>query len=160
VSEVAHLREAGTNGPHTSPLERAQVRIPLIQMLAVGTTSQVELAARYGVTQGAISKFGTRHAAEIQSVREGVEMKVVALGLWIADKVTRVGVLQDDAERIDSWLDLITEDGPAAPDAALLRVKHAALRAVAEELGQLTQKIDATTTVRYELVGVDPEELR
>ncbi len=45
-------------------------------------------------------------------------------------------------------------------DAALLRTKHAALHAVAEELGQLKTVIDATVSVRYEVVGVDPAALR
>lgn len=139
-------------GP-VSPLERAQIRVPLILSLAAGET-QVELAELYGFSQVAISKFAKRHAPEIEAQRRDLEDKFGAL--WIAQKAVRVGAYQDDVAAIDAVHDAMAP----AVDPQLLGAKHRALRNVAEELGALRTVIDSTVQVRYELIGVDPEALR
>ena len=141
-------------------LERGGIRIALIQQLAIGTSNQRELADLFDVSQPAIHYFAERHRAEIEALRETTMERTLAMGLWIADKFARVGEYQSDAEAVNGWHETVTEDGPVPLDAALLRAKHAAMRAVAEELGQLRTVVDETVTVRYELVGVDPEALR
>ncbi len=139
-------------------LNRAQTRIPLILDLATGM-SQYEAADKYAVHQSSISRFADRWAAEVRAQEDALEDQFAAL--WIAHKRIRIGVYQDDADAIDAHLaEMAGVDPSLGLDAALLRVKHAALRAVAEELGQLKTVIDATVSVRYEVVGVDVANLR
>lgn len=134
-------------------LDRAPTRLPLIYALACGE-SQAEQAALYGVSQPAISLFATRWAREIEAQRADLEDRFGAQ--WIAQKALRIGAYQDDVEAIDDHHD----QPEAGLDAALLAAKHRALRNTAEELGALRTVIDSTVSVRYEIVGVDPEALR
>jgi hypothetical protein len=134
-------------------LDRPATRVPLIYALACGAEDQYTLATRYGVNQSSISRFAVRWEREIAVQAGALEDKLAAL--WIADKTIRIATLQDDADRIDTYLAEMEMLDPA-----LLRVKHAALRAAAEEMGQLKTVIDTTVSVRYEVVGVDPEVLR
>jgi hypothetical protein len=141
-------------GSPRSRLNRAAVRLPLILDLASGEKSQDALAEQYGVDQGSISRFALRFAAEIEAQRADMENKFAAL--WIAQKAARLAAYEDDVEAIDDHHD----QPETALDPALLGAKHRALRNTAEELGALRTVIDSTVSVRYEIVGVDPEALR
>jgi len=93
------------------------------------------LAELYGVTDQAIRDFRKRHAKKIEAIREafvaGLDTRLV--GLWIADQGNRIAAYQDDVDLIDHHLaeSLDKESG------GLLRIKHSALKSVAEELGAL-----------------------
>ncbi|WP_432129595.1 hypothetical protein [Streptomyces tendae] len=137
---------------HKNPLERAGwKKNQLIRQLALGELTQARLGEMYGVSQASISRFGTRHRADIEMVRaqlaeraqEGMEH------LWAANKVNRVAEYQATAERMN---DVNT---PRAHE-----IKITALKAVADELGELparTQVSIEQSTVTYEIVGMDPE---
>lgn len=127
-------------------LERGWRRSALIRDLAAGDQTQVQLAVKYGVTQPAVSAFRDRHEREIDAVRTQLDDKWAAL--WVADKFNRVAELQSDVETITG------ED-----DEKLLRVKHAALRQIAEELGQLKQVVEVGGSVTYTITGLDPAAL-
>jgi hypothetical protein len=127
-------------------LERGWRRTALIRDLAAGEATQVELAVKYGVTQPSVSAFRDRHEREIDAVRTQLDDKWAAL--WAADKFNRVAELQSDIETITG------ED-----DEKLLRVKHAALRQIAEELGQLKQVVEVGGSVTYTITGLDPAAL-
>lgn len=128
-------------------LERGWAQARLIRDLATAEKTQVELAAEYGVGQSAISLFGTRHAGEISALKARIEDEWAAL--WAADKFNRVAELQSDIEDI----------GKGA-DEKLLRVKHAALRQIAEELGQLKTTVEVGGKVTYVIEGIDASVLR
>lgn len=128
-------------------VERGWQRASLIRDLATEEQTQVQLAAKYGVGQPTVSEFASRHRDEIAGVRARIEDKWAAL--WAADKFNRVAELQADVEDIG-------EDA----DEKLLRVKHAALRQIAEELGQLKQVVEVGGTVTYTITGLNPDVLR
>jgi hypothetical protein len=134
-------------------LDRARTRVPLIYDLACGDSSMEALGEKYGVEHSSISRFARRYATEIGTQRASLEDKLAAV--WIAQKAARLAEYQDDVESINAVHDVLP-----APDPSLLGAKHRALRNSAEELGALKTVIDSTVSVRYELVGVDPEALR
>lgn len=166
-SSVEQVQERSTR----RRLDRLPARIHLIRALAVGAKSQEELAQQHEVTQGAISHFAKRHAEEIAHVAANLEDEYA--GLWIADSKERLTRYMDDVEKIDAihtrhfeWfeesngLDEEAMPLPVPLDAALLGAKQRALKAAAEERGQLAPtRFDVAQTVRYEVAGVDPEEL-
>lgn len=134
---------------------RGRTRLRLIQELALGVRTQADLAADLDITQQAVHYYASRYAAEIDAQRTEIENSFSAL--WIADKAARIAELQDDVERITEELDTVSD----ADRAKLYSAKRAALRCVAEELGQLAPKtINATVSVRYSVDGVDTGELK
>lgn len=68
----------------------------VLQDLAVGTKTQLQIADEWGVTQQAISAIAKREAHRVERYRASAEDKFA--GLWIADKEARVAELQDDAD--------------------------------------------------------------
>lgn len=136
------------------PRIRGRERLNLIGDLAAGLLTGTQLAEKYDRHATQISEFKTRNADEIQAVRDAGGNLLAAL--WAAQKEQRIAELQRDIEAVADALD--DEDVP--PDAALLRAKHSALRQIAEELGQLTVKVDTTQQVTYRLEGVNTDDLR
>jgi predicted transcriptional regulator len=128
-------------------LERGWRRAALIRDLATGEKTQVQLGQEYGVTQGAVSQFADRHRDEITAVRTSIDDEWAAL--WVAQKFNRIAEMQSDIEAIEG-----------TADEKLLRVKHAALRQIAEELGQLKTHVEVGGKVTYVIEGIDPEVLR
>ena len=131
---------------------RGHVALALVRELALGDSTQRDIAERYGYSEQSISLFKTRNADRIAAVQAD-EQNAYA-GLWIADKAARVAAYEADVERVDEFL----ADG--APTADLMRVRHSALRSAAEELGQLKQTVETTQRITYAVEGVDPGQLR
>jgi predicted transcriptional regulator len=132
-------------------LERGWAKSRLILELAQQEKTQVQLAREYGVTQGSVSEFATRHADEITHQRSKIEDEWI--GLWIADKRNRVAEAQADVDAINAALQ-------GLPDDKLLRTKLAIMRQVAEELGQLRDIVEVGGKLTYIVQGVAPETLR
>lgn len=134
---------------------RGHVALVLIRQLAQGTRTHADLGAEHGVSERAIGQFATRNATAIEEVRADVVNEFA--GMWIANKVARVAEYERDVEDInDSIPTARKSDRPR-----LYGVKHRALRGAAEELGQLAPtRIDVDHRVRYQVVGVDTEQLR
>lgn len=143
-------------------LERPHVRLKLIRELAAGEATQVELAQRYGVTQPAIANFKKRHAERIASVRDRLDDEFA--GIVFAGKANRIEMLSQQIEDVTSILaDPETAARAGVQYAEMARTAQTAARAISEELGQLparTLKHEGGVSVRYEVVGVDPEVLR
>ncbi|MER7234030.1 hypothetical protein ABT348_24145 [Streptomyces olivaceus] len=137
---------------HKSPLERAGWRkTQLIRQLALGELTQARLGEMYGVSQASISKFGIRHRAEVEMVKEQLAERAQEgmEHLWVAKKANRVAEYQATAERMN---ELNT--------ARAHEIKISSLKAVAEEMGELparTQVNVSQSSVTYEIVGVNPE---
>lgn len=138
----------------TGELERGNTRYRLIRAVAQGERNQLDLAEDFGCTQSAISRFIQRHAGEIMQARNDLLDRFGHL--WVADKGARIAELQQIIEDIEA----LGEDGRTDPEQ--MRVKLAALRSVAEELGQLPARmvIKHEGTVRTEIVGADLAALR
>jgi hypothetical protein len=140
----------GVAVPVRGAVLRGPVRVRLIHDLAIDAWTERDLAERYGVSQPSIHEFKDRHATQIAIARESIENHISTL--WIADKVARLSELEDDVECINTALTSAT----LAEQPRLYLAKHRALRNAAEELGQLAPRaIDATVTVKYQIVGVD-----
>jgi hypothetical protein len=140
-------------GPNRHPPLRAYQKLALYKDLAAGELSFSQLAEKHGRHKTWVHDFAHRPDTE-QAVRHIREAKYDALaGLWAANKANRVAELQASAERLTAPL----PDGVRA-DPAAERAAQAALRAIAEELGQLTQKIEGTFT-RYVVDGANLDDL-
>lgn len=148
-------------------LNRGHVKFRLIRALADGSKTQSQLARDFGVVSSAITQFKQAHRAEIEAVRADLNNEFA--GLVLANKANRLAELEADIEAIGDGRIRVTiegEDGREITsekvDPALLRAKHAALKAIAEELGQLPSKLNVSVdpvTVRYEVSGVPDEDL-
>jgi hypothetical protein len=105
----------------------------LIRDLAMDAVSQAELAEKYGVAQPSISAFKLRHADEIEAVRNDLLSDVhdETVGLWIVDKVARIAEYQQDVDDANEELEA------RGFDTHIIKAKHNAMKAVAEELGAL-----------------------
>jgi predicted transcriptional regulator len=130
---------------------RGHLARQLCRDLAVGNVSQSQLAEKYGVGPSAISYHAKKNAEEIAAIKADIENEFA--GMWIAQKQSRVAEYQSDAERINTALDKSDELDPK-----LLRAKNAALKAAAEEMGQLSAKVQVqvqTQQVDYWIDGCD-----
>jgi hypothetical protein len=143
-------------------LERGHVKVRLIREIAKGEKSNGALGKEFGVSAEAVRLFKHRHAARIEQVAAKLDDDFAAL--WVADKANRIAEYQ---QQVDDIADLMADPERAAKAgvqaAEMMRTAQSALRAVSEELGQLparTVRHEGGVSVRYEVVGVSPEELR
>jgi len=124
--------------------------------LAAGEHNQVELARRYGVTQPAVSAFAKRHAEAIADIVGRLDDEFA--GLWAAEKSNRVATLQGQVEQIAETMgdpDAAAKVGVGA--AEMHRVQQQALRAIADELGQIPARVQVQHSGQLDvrLNGVD-----
>lgn len=121
-------------------LEKPWVRAKLIRDLARGENTQRELAARYGCTQQSISDFGKRHVERIAELAGRLDDEFA--DLWAADKRNRLAVLQSQIEDIaDTMADPEQAARAGMQAAEMHRVQQQALRAIADELGQIPGRV-------------------
>lgn len=162
---------------HRGKLERGWRRTWLIQKLAEGEAPYIALAECMGVSDTAIKIFAKRHMDEILVRRD--EMTEELASLWITSKLNRLAEYQQDLDDIRNVIeDRLAGAEPAAdpldPAEAAghpellselpgwFRVKGQILRAVAEELGQLPQKVQVQvggTVATYRIEGVPVEQV-
>lgn len=114
--------------------------------LAEGTMTGKQLAEKYGRSVSWISTCRRRYAAEINALKANIENQL--FNLWVAEKANRIAEYQDDVQALAASDEL---------DKDLLRVKHAALRSVAEEMGHLRVGVDVNAQVSW---VVEPSDLR
>lgn len=139
-------------------LDRGATRLQLIRQIALGNKSLAQLCHEYDVGNGTVEAFAKRHAAEIQAVVDESAAEFTAL--WIAEKRNRLAEYQQDIEDINE--SLLSDDVKQSEKTQLFRVKHAALRQVAEELGHLPGRVQIRfegPRVTYQIVGVDMDKL-
>jgi len=130
----------------------AYLRLRLQRELAAGEKTYEELALEFDVTEDTISNFSKRYKLEIETIRR--ELADEFAGLWIAKKEARLAEFQQDVEDINDAVEAGDEDDWSK----LLRVKHTALRYVAEELGHLPGRPQIhveNAKVTYQVEGVD-----
>lgn len=133
----------------------------LLNKLAMSDSSGNALATALGVHHTTVYNFAKKYEDEIQRIRDHMEEEFVTL--WITEKVHRLAEYQQDVEDAN---DVITE-GLSRSDREYLpqwiRIKHQALRAVADETGQIPNKIsmnvEGDRKITYVLEGVDIDKL-
>jgi hypothetical protein len=138
---------------------RGHRRYALIRDIAQGVLNHEELAEKYGVAVVSIVGFIRRNTEEINMVKADQENEFA--GLWISVKRSRIAEYQETVEAIN---EILYADEQAGLDATpgLVRMKHEAMKSVAEEMGHLPTRSSVTvegTSVHYIIDGVDPKEL-
>ena len=114
-------------------------------MLASGDVSQRQLATRYGVSHVGIQEFARRHSGEIDRCRERAEDRFAAL--WISSKLNRLAIYQ---EQVEDVLEMLADGARVSvPVAELMRTAQTALRAVADELGQIPRGCRSSTAAPW-----------
>jgi len=128
-------------------------KLDLLHDLALGELTQEALGEKYDRHRSWVSEFANKpeNKEAIQRIRSAGMDRLA--GLWAADKGKRVSQLQEYAERLTLGLD---ED---KPDPNAVRTAAGVLRNVAEELGQITQKIEGSHTV-YQVEGVPSSDMQ
>ncbi len=151
-------------------LSRGWVKQQLCTELAKGEATLQELANKYGCAVSSVHEFKTRNIVTIEALRADMQNEMA--GLWIAEKRNRVAEYQADVDLVNEALDEIPASAMAARSGrgetsqhdGLFATKHRALKSVAEELGQLPNRVSISgevgTTVTYSVEGVDMEDLR
>lgn len=160
--ELAPVSNHRGPGPNWGRLEKPHVRQALIRDLALREESQKALGLRYGVNQTSIREFGIRHQGEVDAanarLQEILDNKFAHL--WSTRKENRIAQYEASFERVDTILN--DADLRASVNTAeMVRTQHQALRAIAEEMGQLKQQVEVTgVQITYHVEGVDMSKLQ
>lgn len=141
----------------------------VIAAIVAGEQGSTALARRFGVTTQSMFEFKQRHADEIAAALAAAAAELREQ--WVAVKAERIEAMAANLALIDERLSAVTAamaaatgEEPAAPPSnedmlALIREHRALLRAVAEELGQIPNKITAQVegrgVITYRIEGVD-----
>jgi hypothetical protein len=146
------------------------VRFQLQRDIAEGHMSRGQLAKKYGATVSGIRDFEKRHAAVVEkeqrvaSYMADVELVEAETARVLDDRESTIakatgGAIEadEDGEMLDAQLTVATDLG------RLSRIKHRALRSVAEELGQLPTRMvvknEGGGAVHVYGSGVDTEKV-
>jgi chaperonin cofactor prefoldin len=136
-------------------LEKGWTKRTLMHELARMEKTQTKLAEEHNVTVSAINQFKTRHATEIQELKNKIEDQFA--GLWITKKENRLAEYQQAFEDIENEL----EGG--GMDVDYVKAKIKILKSVAEEMGHLPSRTTVqvqTTPVVYQVHGVNIEAMK
>lgn len=157
--------------PARPKLELPYVRRAVMIELATGRKTQTQIAGEYGVTQPSVSTFNSRHADEIQAIRDNALDEMT--GIAIARKAARLEAYEEILRAA-----LVPTPETAGKDGDYVRdpetgqpimkidagVAAKILRNVAEELGHLPSRVVITggleVRTNYTLNGVNPENLK
>ena len=146
-------------------------RQQLIRALALEDVKQSALAARFDVTEGAITQFKHRYAKEISELRADAENELTQIA--IANKANRLRALEEIHDvAMQPTPKVAGKDGDLVLDPETGehvyevdgRTALAALKQAAEEMGQLPTRLkvegEVGVTTTYRIEGVSPDDLR
>lgn len=180
---LPEARNPGRN-PWRNRLRRGWRKRWTILQLATGDLSQADIARGVGVSQHSVHEFAKEFAAEIAAVE--AELEAEFRGLWIADKYNRLAELQDDADEIgdlvatrmasgdprNGMININAGDEGEGAEVEVevktddtvrwIKLRHAALRYAAEELGQIPNRMQLNVggkIATYKLDGVDIDQV-
>ena len=127
------------------------LKLYIIRELAIGTPN-TEIAPMFDVSPQAIWAFKKRYANEIEAQSRDLTDEFAAM--WIADKRNRIMAYEGEYERLN--------DAPNADHHLWSIARQAALKNVAEELGQLPNRNGnvQVNVVQHIVEGIDLENLR
>jgi hypothetical protein len=136
----------------------------LINDLAVGEKTYPELAEEYGVVEQSVYQFRSRHRAAIHAKKQDLSSEFGHI--WATQKGNRLRGLTDRLEEVVHQIELIHEHAQREtelirtvdPDAAEVRCNsrellaydkeyRALAREIADQCGQLPQRVSLETTV-------------
>jgi hypothetical protein len=141
----------------------------LIRELALTDATQVSLARKYDVTEGAITQFKQKHAEAIAAVRADADNEFA--GILIAQKAARLAAYEEQHRIAMTPTPKVSNKGtivfdPETGDPVYevnLGAANQTLKQAAEEMGQLPTRLqiqgDMQTTTTYRVEGVSPEDL-
>lgn len=139
-------------------LSHPAVKLRLLRELALANKTQRQIAEEYDCAVSSVNEFMKRNAEAINDIRENAEDEFA--GLWVAKKKNRIAAYEEQIAFLQERIDRGAEDDPQGA----LKVAQAALKMVAEEMGQLTARVavqaDVNARVQYVVEGVDTEALK
>lgn len=160
-------------------LERGWRKRWLILQLAKGDLSVYELGRVMNCRRQNVERFAERHRTEIEEAVRRLEDEFV--GLWVADKANRLAEYQQDIEDANEIIsgemgdagqpvepdpldpgDIDGEDPAPSSAPVWVGIKQRALRAVAEELGQIPNRVRMDVggqIATYRIEGVDLDKV-
>lgn len=142
-------------------LERGHVRVNLIREIAAGERPLNDLAAHYGVSRQAVEAFKKRHATRIAEVATKLDDEFAQL--WATRKANRLAELQQDIEDVENLLsDPDTAAKAGVQWAEVKRIKQAALKAIADEMGDIPARkhaVEVSGALNVQLNGVNLDAL-
>lgn len=151
--------QSGTSGEQAVTMLRGWRRRQLIRDLALGNHTYSELAAKYDRHETSIRSFERKYKEFIDEVKAAHENEYA--GLWIVSKTNRIAEYQQDVEEINEVLARQLDSGEEL-NSGLVRMKHNALKSVAEELGDLPTRVQVQSdnkSVTYHIEGVNPGDV-
>lgn len=110
---------------------RAWTRRKLMRELALGEKTHAQLAAEYGATREAVSRFKARHAQEIEDIIARSDDEFA--GILITQKANRLAMYQEQVEQAEDRKDW--------------KLVARLLRQVAEEMGHLPSRMQISGAV-------------
>lgn len=135
-------------------IPRGYRKLKLLVAMAHSGLSDQELADEYEYAVATVTQYRRHYRDEINLLRENRDDKLE--GLWAAKREARIAEYQQSIEDIDEVLARSNrEDKDNGP---LLKLKHQALRNIAEELGlpnRITITPDSAISVRYVAEGAE-----
>lgn len=128
------------------------VKLRLIRELAAAEKTQAQLAIEYNVSEARVSQFKYENLDAISHAQ--ANMLDEFAGILLADKKNRLAEYVSDVDEANE------RDGDGWVDAR--RIKHNALRQIAEELGQIPNKTTMSHEgkVEYVIEGIDLNSLK
>jgi hypothetical protein len=157
------------DGPLGGLVRRKVIRE--LALMAPGD-SQAALAKKYGVSGAAMTKFKQRHAEEIAAVAADADNEFA--GILIAQKAYRLRMLEEIVEtamtpqpKVAANGNIVTRYNSDGEPEEVMEVQlgeaRQALRAAADELGQIPQRVQITggmdNRTTYKIVNVSDEDL-
>lgn len=148
-------------------------RLQVMREIAVGEMTQTALAAKYGVSQSAVSQFSSRYADEIADIR--ADMANEFAGILIAQKANRLALYQELAEIALTPTPKLATNGKTVtvlnadgePETVMevdVRAAAQVAKQAAEEMGQLPTRLQVQggldVTTKYTVTGINPEDLK
>lgn len=131
-------------------------KMEVCRWLAEQKYTMTQIAEMCDVTPDAVSKFAKRNAGIIEEIRNNLEDEMA--GLWVAKKRNRIAYLMRQVELVEE----AQADGVEL-DGAILRAGQSAIKAIAEELGQLPSRLTVVQPpqqVTYIIEGdIDPQDV-
>lgn len=143
-------------------LYRGATKVKLINDLAEEKWDRKILAGKYGVTLGNINEFYVKHKEEVDAQKERIEKNELDdyAFLSVHKKHQRLLAYQEQIELCDRYIAWSEERGRHVP-VQVMRLQQNALRAVAEEMGDLKQNITHEhVVVDHTINGMTNDELK
>lgn len=159
---VLTKKDSRKRPPRYEMLERGHTRVQLITDLASDSLSTDVLAAKYKCKPADIKLFSENNSFDIGEQRKAIQdgLKDEFRLLAMHNKSARIAVYEQQISMIEEYVAWSESLGrPVPPN--LIKLQQSALRAIAEELGQLRTHVEVDQKIVHSVInGVNPEDLK